>query len=249
MPSAMSGLTARIHGRTALVVGFVALAASLALWIPATGILHPFMVDLDTYRLAAQDAHHNQSLVYKKQYGSGSKGPFLYPPFALAILMQVDSLSLHALGWALSAISAAALLATVYVLLRRLNRGWDRQTAYQTGVWWPFAITAWMVSYAGFIVSAAVVARVHRRQAGPMLVAYAFSMLVAQMASAVTIEVLSRLWDNRVPVPHTLFYVVSVVLPYHWRSGLVLAPATILIAGLLAGGRPGVGERRHLHLS
>ena len=116
-------------------------------------------------------------------------------------------------------------------------------------MWWPFAISAWLVSYAGFIVSAVVVARVHRRQAGPMLMAYAASMFVALTASAVTIEVLSRLWDNRVPVPHTLFYVVSVVLPYHWRSGLVLAPATILIAGLLAGGRPGEGDRRHLHLS
>lgn len=129
MPSAMSGLTARIHGRTALVVGAVVLAVSLTLWVFATGIAHPFMVDLDTYRLAARDAHHNQSLVYTKQYGSGSKGPFLYPPFALAILMQVDTLSLHALGWILSAISAAALLATVHVLLRRLNPGWDRQTA------------------------------------------------------------------------------------------------------------------------
>ena len=124
--------------------------------------------------------------------------------------------------------------------------GWDRQTAYQTGVWWPFAITAWMVSYAGFIVSAAVVARVHRRQAGPMLVAYAFSMLVAQMASAVTIEVLSRLWDNRVPVPHTLFYLVSVALPYQWRSGLVLAPATILVAGLLADRRSSGGDRQRV---
>ena len=124
--------------------------------------------------------------------------------------------------------------------------GWDRQTAYQTGVWWPFAITAWMVSYAGFIVSAVVVARVHRRQAGPMLMAYAASMLVALTASAVTIEVLSRLWDNRVPVPHTLFYLVSVALPYQWRSGLVLAPATILVAGLLAGGRSSVGDRQRV---
>ena len=121
--------------------------------------------------------------------------------------------------------------------------GWDRQTAYQTGVWWPFAICAWMVSYAGFIVSAVTVARIHRRQAGPMLMAYAASMLVALAVSAVTVEVLSRLWDNRVPVPHTLFYVVSVALPYHWRSGLVLAPATILIAGLLADGRSSVGHR------
>jgi hypothetical protein len=126
---------------------------------------------------------------------------------------------------------------------------WDRQTAYQTGVWWPFAIAAWMVSYAGFVISAAVVARVHRRHAGPMLVAYAASMLVVLAVSAVLIEVLSRLWDNRVPVPHTLFYVVSVALPFHWRSGLVLAPATILVAGLLADGRRGVGGRRRSHLS
>ena len=126
--------------------------------------------------------------------------------------------------------------------------GWDQQTAYQTGVWWPFYISAWMVSYAGFVASAVVVARVHRRQAGPMLMAYAASMLVALAASAVTVEVLSRLWDNRVPVPHTLFYVVSVALPYHWRSGLVLAPATILVAGLLADRRSSVGDRRRSHL-
>jgi hypothetical protein len=126
--------------------------------------------------------------------------------------------------------------------------GWDRQTAYQTGLWWPFHITALMVSYAGFIVSAALVARVYRRQAGPMLMAYAASMFVAQVASAVTLEVLSRLWDNRVPVPHTLFYLVSVALPYHWRSGLVLAPATILVAGLLAARRSSLADRGRLHL-
>ena len=71
-------------------------------------------------------------------------------------------------------------------------------------------------------------------------------MLVAQVASAVTIEVLSRLWDNRVPVPHTLFYLVSVALPYQWRSGLVLAPATILVAGLLADRRSSGGDRQRV---
>jgi hypothetical protein len=115
---------------------------------------------------------------------------------------------------------------------------WDRQRAYETGVWWPFSVAAVFVSYSGFVLSALAVVRVHRRQAGPMLVAYAASMFVALIASAVTIEVLSRLWDNRVPVPHTLFYVVSVALPYHWRTGLLLAPTVILIAGLLGAPRP-----------
>ncbi len=111
---------------------------------------------------------------------------------------------------------------------------WDRQIAYETGVWWPFWIAALVVSYSGFALSAVVVARVHRQRAGAGLVAHAASMFVALMASTVTIEVLSRVWDNRVPVPHTLFYLVSVALPYHWRSGLLLAPVVILFAGLLS---------------
>ena len=112
------------------------------------------------------------------------------------------------------------------------------EIAAALGVALSFWIAALGVSYSGFALSAAVVVRVHRRAAGPMLVAHATSMFVALMASTVTIEVLSRLWDNRVPVPHTLFYVVSVALPYHWRSGLLLAPAVMLMAGLLASPRP-----------
>ena len=115
---------------------------------------------------------------------------------------------------------------------------WDRQTAYQTGLWWPFWITAQVASYSGFVLSALVVVRVAGRLTGPALVAHAASMFVALIASSVTIEVLSRLWDNRVPVPHTLFYLVSVALPYHWRSGLLLAPAVMLMAGLLGSPRP-----------
>ena len=121
---------------------------------------------------------------------------------------------------------------------------WDRQTAYQTGLWWPFWITALVVSYSGFALSAMVVVRVHRRHASPVLVAHAASMFVALIASTVTIEVLSRLWDNRVPVPHTLFFIVSVALPHHWRSGLLLAPAVMLIAGLLASPRSTATARR-----
>ena len=168
---------------------------------------------------------------------------------ALASVRQIEAHPLRttmavATGWATALLLFFTLGDRVANGLAGWLWAWDRQTAYQTGVWWPFAISAWVVSYAGFIASAVVVARIYRRKAGPMLMAYAASMLVALAASAVTIEVLSRLWDNRVPVPHTLFYVVSVALPFHWRSGLLLAPATILIAGLLADGRHGVSARR-----
>lgn len=109
----------------------------------------------------------------------------------------------------------------------------DRQTAYATGDWWPFAIASLSVSYSGFVLAALAVVRVYRRQAGAMLVAFAASMFVALIGSALAIEVLSRLW-GRVPVPHTLFYIVSVALPSRYYSGLLMAPAVILIAGLFA---------------
>jgi hypothetical protein len=114
--------------------------------------------------------------------------------------------------------------------------GWDRQAAYRTGDWRPFAAVALGVSYTGFALSALAVTRLLRQHVGPPLIAYAGSMLVVLAASAVLIEVLSRLYGG-VPVPHTLFYLISVAVPYHWRSGLVLAPLTILVVGALASAR------------
>jgi hypothetical protein len=114
--------------------------------------------------------------------------------------------------------------------------GWDRQTAYRTGEWKAFATAAFAVSYTGFAVSALAVARLWRQRVGPPLIAYAGSILLALAGSAVLIEVLSRMYRG-VPVPHTLFYLISVALPSHWRSGLVLAPLTILLVGALASAR------------
>ena len=110
--------------------------------------------------------------------------------------------------------------------------GWERQQAYATGVWWPFRVTAVLVSYGGFALSAVAVVRSQRQHAAPMLMAYALSVGVVLAASAVLIEVLTRRHGG-VPVPHPLFYVISVALPYHWRSGLLLAPAVILAVGAL----------------
>jgi hypothetical protein len=189
-----------------------------------------------------------------EEYSGGrSRAWYWRQVLAAIVLASVRHVEAHPLRTAMAVATGWAALLLFFTPADRVAGslaawlwGWDRQAAYQTGVWWPFHITALMMSYAGFIVSAIVVARVHRRQAGPMLMAYAASMFVAQVASAVTIEVLSRLWDNRVPVPHTLFYLVSVALPYHWRSGLVLAPLTILAAGLLADRRPSPRLRRRV---
>jgi hypothetical protein len=192
-------------------------------------------------RLGPQDDSFVGDLA--EEYSGGRSRSWYWRQVLAAILLEsVRQIDAHPLRTTMAVATGwATALLMFFTLGDRLADGlaewlwdWDRQTAYQTGVWWPFAVTAWMVSYAGFVVSALVVARVHRGQAGPMLVAYAASMLVGLTASAVIIEVLGRLWDNRVPVPHMLFYVVSVALPHHWRSGLLLAPATILVAGLLA---------------
>jgi len=135
-----------------------------------------------------------------------------------------------ALGW--------AVLALVFVLfgdkaangLAKLVWNWNRAVGYGSNVWWPFQITAAFVSYAGFALSAFVVARLHRGNPA-MLLAYVTSVAIALVAGAVAIEVLTYLYD-RVPLPHPLFYVVSVTLPYHWRSGLLLVPCIMLLCGV-----------------
>ena len=108
---------------------------------------------------------------------------------------------------------------------------WNRwRDGYGSGVWWPFHIAAAMVSYAGFSISAWAVARSH---AMPMVVAYVgsvFAVLMSFMALATLLGWLGR----PTPLPHTLFYLVSVILPYVWHSGFVLVPLVMLLTGLLS---------------
>jgi hypothetical protein len=114
---------------------------------------------------------------------------------------------------------------------------WDRRTAYQTGVWWPFQIAAVVVSYSGFALSALAVVRMNRRHAALMLIAYTASVVLVLALSAVLLEILIR-QNGGVAVPHPLFYVVSVTLPYQWRSGLLLAPSIVLAIGLRISNSP-----------
>lgn len=118
--------------------------------------------------------------------------------------------------------------------LARLVWDWDRQTmGYGTGIWWPFQISAACVSYAGFALSALVVARLHRHNPA-MLLAYLMSVMTTLAAAGLLLEILVHRFD-RVPVPHTLFYIVSVTLPYHWRAGFLLVPLIMLTCGFVVG--------------
>jgi hypothetical protein len=132
--------------------------------------------------------------------------------------------------------------------LAKLVWDWDRQTlGYGSGIWRPFQISAACVSYTGFVLSAWVVARLHRGNPA-MLLAFVASVVVGLAAAAITVETLMYL-HGRVPVPHPLFYVVSVTLPFHWRSGFLLVPLVMMSCGLAVGrGRASEAQASpHLH--
>jgi hypothetical protein len=195
-------------------------------------------------RLGPRDEAFVGDLV--EEYGTGRSRLWYWRQVLSAVLLeavrQVGSHPIRALGAV--ATGWATVLLVFFALGDRTANGlagwlwgWDRQAAYATGVWWPFWATAVFVSYSGFALSALAVVRLHRRHAAPMLIAYAVSVAVVLAASAVLIEVLTRRHGG-VPVPHALFYAISVALPYHWRSGLLLAPAIILAIGSMGIRRP-----------
>jgi hypothetical protein len=191
-------------------------------------------------RLGPRDEAFIGDLV--EEYGSGRSRIWYWRQVLSAVLFAcvrqvvthpARALGAVATGWATLLLVFFALGDRTADGLAAWMWGWDRQAAYTTQVWWPFAISAVLVSYSGFALSALVIVRLHRRHAAPMLIAYAVSVVVVLAAPAVLIEILTRR-NGAVPVPHPLFYVVSVALPYHWRSGLLLAPTIILGIGLIA---------------
>jgi hypothetical protein len=48
-------------------------------------------------------------------------------------------------------------------------------------------------------------------------------------STAGVLEILMR--RGPVPVPHPLFYLVSMTLPYHWRTGFLFVPLLLLLSG------------------
>src|SRR5439155_12132686 len=96
--------------------------------------------------------------------------------------------------------------------LANLTLGWTRADGYASHVWWPFQIAAVFVSYAGFGLSAWIVARQGGPHAAAALMSYIVSLLLILVAAAAFLECLA---PRPVPVPHPFFYVISVALPYH----------------------------------
>ncbi len=118
--------------------------------------------------------------------------------------------------------------------------GWDRQEAY-AGMqpWWPFRVSAFVVSYAGFALSAWAVSRIARPLVAPAMLAYGVTVILALAGAAVFIE-MEAARGRGVAVPHPLFYIVSVSLPYQWRSGFLLVPLVMVLFGAAGLRRAGI---------
>ncbi len=190
-------------------------------------------------RLGPQDESFMGDLV--EEYESGRSRLWYWRQVLSAVLLtsvtQIGAYPIRTLvavvmGWATLLLAFLALGDKTAEALAGWLWNWDRPTAYATQVWWPFQIAAVLVSYTGFALSALAIVRLNRRRAAPMLVAYTASVVLVLAISAVLIEVLGRR-NGAVPVPHALFYIISVALPYQWHSGVLFAPLIILAVGLL----------------
>ncbi len=180
-----------------------------------------------------------------EEYGAGRSRRWFWWQVLSAVAVSVIREIRHHPVLTLRAIATGwAILALLFVLfgdaaadgLAKLLWNWDRQMAYGgSQEWWPFQICTAVVSYAGFAISAWAVARLHGRKP-QLLLAYVTTVVAALTVSAVLLEILIRRAGS-VPVPHPLFYFVSVTLPYQWRSGFLMVPFITLLSGLAAGRR------------
>jgi hypothetical protein len=144
-----------------------------------------------------------------------------------------------AIGWIVLLLIFATLGDGAAEAIAKYAWNWSRvRDGYGGGLWWPYWIAASFVSYGGFAVSAWAVVRLHRGIGMSMVTVYLGSVVVALFVAATIVELVPR----PLPLPHTLFYVVSVGLPFVWHSGFILVPLVILLTGLLSS-QPTPGER------
>jgi hypothetical protein len=136
-----------------------------------------------------------------------------------------------ATGWIVLLLIFALLGDRTAEAIAKYAWNWSRyEDGYGAGLWWPFWVAASCVSYGGFAISAWAVARFHSTGGMAMVTAYLGSVVVALSVAAAIVE-----WIRRpLPLPHTLYYVVSVGLPFAWHSGFILVPLVILLTGLLS---------------
>jgi hypothetical protein len=135
------------------------------------------------------------------------------------------------LGWSAA---AAFFLAgdTIADGLAGLIWGWSRQKAYADDHWAPFLVSASLVSFGGFSMSAWLVTRLHRRNPA-MLLGYVTATFGLLLTTGVVLEVIVRRGEP-FPMVHPLFYATFTTLPFFWHSGILFVPLAMLLCGATA---------------
>jgi hypothetical protein len=134
---------------------------------------------------------------------------------------RIGALKVVALGW-------AAMLAFFFIAGDFLAHSGDQTVprllsylgARHVGVLWLERLRYVPATVIGCVLSGWIVGR-------PVLF-YATSVFVALVVAVTAIA----WYAAPVPVPHTLFYVLILALPYWWWSGLLIVPLLIVAGGL-----------------
>lgn len=183
----------------------------------ASGLLYAFGVDTALIGDLEESARAGRSRLWCWRQVAGI---LLLAPFRLGLTRPIYTARALAIGWIALLVVFALIDSPVFTRLSL--------DGYRTGQWMPFWTAAFVLSYAGFAFSAWAVARFHRRVAG-MLIVHTATVMIGLGVSALMTE----LHPEGMRVPHVLFPLVSVALPYQWRSGFILAPAVMLLTGML----------------
>jgi len=177
--------------------------------------------------------------VYEEYAAGRSRGWFWRQVVAAVACAAVVDIRCAPRRTAMSVMTGWLVAAAVFLLGDRIADGlagffwqWNRQAAYADDVWWPFYIGALLVTYSGFGLSAAVVARVNRHRPA-MLLAYVASTFTVLAIAGLVLEILIIQYVA-IPLPHPLFYAVFTTLPFLWHSGILLVPLTMLLCGTMA---------------
>jgi hypothetical protein len=134
---------------------------------------------------------------------------------------RIGALKVVAMGW-------AAMLAFFFIAGDFLAHSGDQTVprllsylgAHHVGVLWLDRLRYVPATITGCVLSGWLVGR-------PVLF-YAASVFIALAVGVTAIA----WYAAPVPVPHTLFYVVMLALPYWWWSGLLIVPLLIVVGGL-----------------
>ncbi|HEU5427537.1 MAG TPA: glycosyltransferase 87 family protein [Actinocrinis sp.] len=139
---AITHLAAR-HPRRFAAAAWAACALSFLAWCGLFAVRHRYlwqMIDLDTYVKAVSNLPQTQGSLYQTIYG-GFGGPFLYPPFAAAVLHATTVLPEWVLRYGMTAVSLGVLLLAVRCAWQLLGR---RRRQAWTATALTFAVVLWL---------------------------------------------------------------------------------------------------------